>query len=158
VATVLMILLMLIAAALVSTVILIPIGLLLILLSVLLLLPVPLALAGAMVLGWVGLAQIVGRKVLAVLRAREIKPLGEMLVGLLLTAAVAAILWVLHPACCAWPFVILLTSVGLGAVVHTRFGRESCQASQPVPATGVLPAEAMDDEAGQPDVPPAATP
>jgi hypothetical protein len=157
-AMVLMVVLILVAAALIGTVILIPVGLLLILLSILLLVPVPLGLAGALVLGWVGLAELIGHRVLRVLKARNVQPLGATLVGLLITVALAAILWVFQPVCCAWPFVILLTSVGLGAVVHTRFGRQSCRT--PAPAAGTppdeepLPAEAMDDEAGQPDVPP----
>ena len=52
-AAVLMVVIILVAAVLIGTVILIPIGLLLILVSFLVLLPVPLALAGAMILGWV---------------------------------------------------------------------------------------------------------
>jgi hypothetical protein len=160
-AGVLMVIIILVAAALIGTVILIPVGLLLILLSLLVLLPVPVALAGGMILGWVALAQLVGQRVLKVLKARDVKPLGAALVGLLTTVSVAAILWILQPLCCAWLFVLLLSSLGLGAVVHTRFGRESCRASQaaaapatPPAAPDALPPEAMDDEAGQPDVPP----
>jgi cytoskeletal protein CcmA (bactofilin family) len=161
-AMVLMILLILVAAALISTVILIPIGLLLILLSVLLLLPVPLALAGGIVLGWVGVAEVVGRKVAQLLRAGKVSLMGAVFIGLLVTVPVAAVLWVLKPVCCAWPFIILLTSLGLGAVFHTRFGRQACQPpagatkTQVVPADAEpLPADAMDEEVGQPDEPPA---
>ncbi len=157
-AIVLMILIILVAAALISTVILIPIGLLLILLSVLVLLPVPLALAAAMVLGWVGLAELIGRKVVKVLNAGYVRHLGATLVGLLVTVPVAAVLWVAKPVCCAWPFIILLTSVGLGAVIHTRFGKQDCRQSKQQPEPELLPAEAMDEEAGEPDVPPADTP
>jgi cytoskeletal protein CcmA (bactofilin family) len=167
-AAVLMVIIILVAAALIGTVILIPVGLLLILLSVLVLLPVPVALAGAMVLGWVSLAELIGQRVLTVLKVRDVKPLGTTLVGLLVTVSVTAMFWVLKPVCCAWPFAILVSSVGLGAVVHTRFGRENCltpTAPEPVvtgpvitgdPLAGdqALPAEAMDDETGQPDVPP----
>jgi hypothetical protein len=152
-AMVLMILIILVAAALIGTVILIPVGLLLIVLSFLVLLPVPLALMAAMVLGWVGLADLIGEKVLKALKARDVKPLGAVFVGLLITAGLTAVLWILQPACCAWPFVILLTSVGLGAVVHTRFGTQSCRPSQPAVEPDVLPVEAMDEEAGQPDGP-----
>jgi len=157
-AMVLMIIIILIAAALISTVILIPIGLLLILLSVLVLLPVPLALAGAVVLGWVSLAQVVGRKVIKLLNAGYVKPLGATLVGLLVTVPLAAIFWVIKPACCAWPFIILLTSVGVGAAIHTRFGTQNCQNGKPVPPAEALPAEAMDEEDGEPDEPPPTTP
>jgi hypothetical protein len=158
VAAVLLILIVLVAAALISTVILIPIGLLLILLSVLVLLPVPLALMAGMVLGWVSLAQLVGQKVGKVLKSGGLQPLSATLLGLLITVPVAALLWILRPACCAWPFVILLTSVGLGAVFHTRFGRQACDQAKPADRTEVLPAEAMDDEAGDPDLPPDVTP
>ncbi|MCL7454384.1 MAG: polymer-forming cytoskeletal protein [Anaerolineae bacterium] len=151
-AGVLMIVVIMVAAALISTVILIPVGLLLILLSVLLLLPVPVALAGAMVLGWVALAEVIGQRVTGLLRASNVKTLGNVLVGLIITVLVAALLWILKPICCGWPFVILLSSVGLGAVFHTRFGRQSCQ------AMGALPPEAMDEEVGRPDQPPPASP
>jgi cytoskeletal protein CcmA (bactofilin family) len=157
-AVVVMILIILVAAALISTIILIPIGLLLILLSVLVLLPVPLALAGGMVLGWVGLAEMVGQRVLKVLNFRDARPyqrrpLGAVLAGLLVTVPLAAVLWVLRPLCCAWPFILLLTSVGLGAVIHTRFGTQSCRESGPDAQFEALPAEAMDQEAGYPDAP-----
>ena len=154
-AVVLLILLIMVAAALISTVILIPVGLLLILLSVLVLLPVPLALLGGMVLGWVALAQLIGQKVGKALRGGEIQPLAATLLGLIITVPVAAILWVAQSACCAWPFVILLTSIGLGAVFHTRFGTQSCD--QAKSGAEALPAEAMDEEAGAPDLPPDAT-
>jgi hypothetical protein len=153
-AMVLMILFILVAAALISTVILIPVGLLLILVSMLLLLPVPLALAAGMVLGWVAVAEVVGRKVAQLLRGGKVSALGAVFIGLLVTVPPAALLWALKPVCCGWPFIILLTSVGLGGVFHTRFGRQSCQ----TPAESApLPAEAMDEEAGQPDVPPPAS-
>jgi cytoskeletal protein CcmA (bactofilin family) len=159
-ATVLVILIILLAAALISTVILIPIGLLLILLSVLVLLPVPLALVGAVVLGWVGLAELIGQRALKLLKAGPAGSLGAVLVGLLISVLLAATLWVIKPVCCAWPYVILLTSVGLGAVIHTRFGRQSCRPSGPAAGQGPravepepLPVAAMDEEAGQPDGP-----
>lgn len=153
-AAVLMILIILVAALLMSTVVLIPIGLLLLLLAVLVLLPVPLALAGAVLLGWAGLAEVVGQRVLHALKAREIKTLGSVLVGMLLTGAVVAMLWIVEPVCCGWLLAVLLSSVGLGAVFHTRFGRQPCQRGQaPASAGDTLPLEAMDDEAGEPDVP-----
>ncbi|NLF11830.1 MAG: polymer-forming cytoskeletal protein [Anaerolineaceae bacterium] len=153
-AAVLMILIILVAALLMSTVVLIPIGLLLLLLAGLVLLPVPLALVGAVMLGWVGLAEVVGQRVLHALKAREIKTLGSVLVGMLLTGALVAMLWIVEPVCCGWLLAVLLSSVGLGAAFHTRFGRQPCQRGQAVaPAGDTLPPEAMDDEAGEPDVP-----
>ena len=98
---------------------------------------------------------------LQLLKVADVKPLGATLVGLLITVVLAAVLWIAKPVCCAWPFVILLSSLGLGAVVQTRFGREGCRAQNATPAppaaADVLPAEAMDDEAGQPDLPPDAS-
>jgi cytoskeletal protein CcmA (bactofilin family) len=159
VAAVLLILIILVAAALISTVILIPIGLLLILLSVLVLLPVPLALMGGMVLGWVALAELIGQRLARLLKTAPLQPLGAALLGLLVTVPLAATLWIAQPACCAWPFIILLTSLGLGAVFHTRFGKQDCLQAKTVTAPPeVLPAEAMDEEAGAPDLPPDVTP
>ncbi|MFC2036679.1 polymer-forming cytoskeletal protein [Chloroflexota bacterium] len=152
-AVVLMILIILVAAALIATIILIPFGLLLILLSVLVLLPVPLALAGGMVLGWIGLAEMVGRKVLKALNASRATPLSAVFAGLLVTVPFVALLWIVNPLCCAWPFVILLTSVGLGAVIHTRFGTQSCRQSPRPAGSDALPLDAMDEEVGLPDVP-----
>jgi len=160
-AIVLMIVVILVGALMMGTVILIPIGLLVILLSVLVLLPVPLALIGGIVLGWVGLAQLIGQKLLKALKAAEPSPLGATLLGLLITVAAAVVLWILQPGCCAWPYIILLTSIGLGAVIHTRFGTRSCQGQPAAPVRGAapvealpveaLPVEAMDEEAGRPD-------
>jgi hypothetical protein len=152
-AVVLMVLIILVAALMIGTIILIPIGLLLILLSVLVLLPVPLALIGGVVLGWVGLAETIGRRLLAVLNVDSVKPLGAVIAGLVVTVPLAALLWVIQPACCAWPFIILLTSVGLGAVIHTRFGTQSCRGSGPHEQFEALPPDAMDEEIGRPDVP-----
>jgi cytoskeletal protein CcmA (bactofilin family) len=153
-AVVLMVVIVMIAAALISTVILIPIGLLMMLLSGLILLPVPLLLMAAMGFGWVALAEVVGRWVGRVLRAGPMQPVGAVLVGLLVTVPLAALLTVAWPVCCGWPFVMLLTSVGVGAVIHTRFGRQVCdRAGAPAarPVAGPLPPEAMDEEAGAPD-------
>lgn len=153
VAAILMVVVILVAAALISTVVLIPVGLLLILLSGLVLLPVPLILAGAVILGWVSLAENLGRKVLSLVKIANARPLGAVLVGLLLTVSLAATLWVIEPLCCAWPFVILLTSIGVGGVIHSRFGRQHCRGATPSVADDALPIEAMDEESGQPDLP-----
>ncbi|MFC2015556.1 polymer-forming cytoskeletal protein [Chloroflexota bacterium] len=150
-AIVLMIVIILIGAVLIGTVILIPFGLLLVLLSVLVLLPVPLVLAGGMMLGWVGLADLVGQKALGAARSQNAKPLGTTVVGLLVTVPLAGVLWLVSPLCCGWLFVVLLTSVGLGSVIHTRFGTQGCQGASKAPDSQVLPAEAMDEEAGRPD-------
>ena len=152
-AVVLMVVIILVAALMIGTIILIPFGLLLILLSVLILLPVPLALVSGVILGWVGLAETVGRRLLGALNVDSVKPLGAVIAGLVVTVPLAALLWVIQPACCAWPFIILLTSVGLGAVIHTRFGTQSCQSSGPHEQLEALPVDAMDEEVGYPDGP-----
>lgn len=151
VAGVVVILIILLGALLVGTVILIPIGILLMLLSWLVLLPVPLALVGGMVLGWVAMAQLIGQKVLHALRIHSTAPVGAVLVGMVITVAIAVVLWIVRPLCCAWPFVILLTSMGLGAVFHTRFGTRRCGPGRAKATSEALPPEAMDQETGQPD-------
>jgi hypothetical protein len=117
------------------------------------LLPVPLALAGAMTLGWVSLADLIGRKVLGILRMNDVKPLPAVLIGLLITVSVATMLWILKPMCCGWPFLTLLTSLGLGAVFHTRFGTQSCRHARQGARAEPLTADRMDEEIGQADVP-----
>jgi cytoskeletal protein CcmA (bactofilin family) len=154
VAAVLMMVVVLLAAALIGTVILIPIGLLLMMLSVLLLVPVPLLLAGGMIQGWVGLADLLGQKVMQALKIQDGKPVGSVLVGMLLTVGIAASFWLIAPVCGGWPVIILLTSLGLGAVIHTRFGTRDCRLAPASVVSDVLPPEAMDEEEGQPDTSP----
>jgi hypothetical protein len=84
--------------------------------------------------------------------------LSAALVGLVITVSLAGGLWLVMPLCCGWPFVILLTSVGLGAVIHTRFGTQQCESSATAAGPSPLPIEAMDDEAGLPDGPVNGTP
>jgi cytoskeletal protein CcmA (bactofilin family) len=157
-AMVLMILIILVAAALISTVILIPIGLLLILISFLVLLPAPVVLAGGMILGWIGLSELVGQKVLKALKAAPAQPLVSTVVGLLITVLLAAVLWIISPVCCGFLFVVLVSSIGLGAVIHTRFGTQGCHQSQVPAVAQPLPAQEMDKEAGKADTPMAGTP
>jgi len=167
-AVILLALIVVVAAALMATVVLIPVGLALIVLGVLLLAVVPLALAAGMLFGWVALAGWVGQKVLAALKAQKIRPVAAVVVGLLATGWLPAVLWLIEPCCLAWPVVILITSLGLGAVILTRFGTrrglpttppaapvaaDTLPAGSPPP---VLPAQGMDQEVGQPDGPPAA--
>ena len=155
-AIVLLAVLAVVSAALMATVILIPVGLVLLLLGMLLLAVVPVALAVGMLLGWVALADLVGQKILAALKTQKITPLAAVIVGLLATVWLPALLWSIQSCCLAWPVVILLTSLGLGAVILTRFGTRHClPGSRPAsPAEPpVLPASEMDQEAGQPDSP-----
>jgi len=139
-----------------ATVILIPVGLVLILLGVLLLFVVPLTLAVGMLLGWVALAEAVGQKLLGALKVQNAAPVAAVVVGLLATVWLPAVLWLIQPCCLAWPVVVLLTSLGLGAVILTRFGTRRCLPTK-LPAAAAEPpaltAGEMDREAGQPDVP-----
>lgn len=150
-AMVLMILIILLAAVLVSTVILIPVGLLLILLSGLVLLPVPLALAGAVVLGWVGLAELIGRKVFKALHRETIGSVGAVLVGLLITVSLSALLWIVKPLCCAWPFVFLVSSVGLGAVIYPFLERSRARLPQPSQEAPSGSSQTLDQEESHTD-------
>jgi cytoskeletal protein CcmA (bactofilin family) len=147
-----------VSGALMATVILIPVGLVLILLGVLLLFVVPLTLAVGMLLGWVALAEAVGQKLLGAIKVQSAAPVAAVVVGLLATVWLPAVLWLIEPCCLAWPVVVLLTSLGLGAVILTRFGTRRCLPTKlpAVPAEPpVLPVGEMDQEAGQPDIPPA---
>ncbi len=155
-AVVLLAVIAVVSVALMATVILIPVGLVLLLLGTLLLAVVPVALAIGMLLGWVALAELVGQKILAALKAQKITPLAAVVVGLLATVWLPALLWSIQSCCLAWPVVILLTSLGLGAAILTRFGTRPCLSASRSASTAeppVLPASEMDQEAGQPDSP-----
>lgn len=158
VAALLLAVLSVVGATLSATIILLPLGIVLILLGVLLLLPAPLALAAGLIVGWVGLAELLGRRVLGLLRVRDVSPLAAVVLGLALTILLPALLSLSDVCCIAWPAVVLLvSSLGLGSVVLTRFGTRTCfPARGPLapPAAGqgeALPPEAMDAEAGLPD-------
>lgn len=148
-AMVLMILIILLAALLISTVILIPVGLLLILLSGLVLLPVPLALTAAIVLGWVGLAELIGRRIFKALNREAIGSIGAVLVGLLITVSLSALLWIIKPVCCAWPFIILMSSIGLGAVIYPLLERSRARFPQPSQEAPSVSAPTLDQEEDQ---------
>jgi hypothetical protein len=151
-AALLLAVLVVIGATLSATIILLPIGLLLILLGVLLLLPVPLALLGGTILGWVSLADLLGRKVLRRLGLRSVSTLGAVVAGLALTIWLPALLFLSDVCCIGWPLVVMLiSSIGVGSVVLTRFGTRPCFAAARK-ADEPLPAEAMDEEAGKPDI------
>ena len=83
-----------------------------------------LALLIAAVLGWISLGLIVGLKVLEVLKVRNVTPVVAVAVGSTILSLLAAALWIISGCCLGWPFVGLVGSFGLGAVVLTRFGRQ----------------------------------
>ncbi len=103
-------------------------------------------------LGWVAAGQIVGRKILRVLKAGPSSPMREALVGIALMTLVAM-------APCAGPLLVfLVVSWGLGAVILTRLGtipypglvRTSAAGStDPAAPAGVAP-EGQDQAIGGP--------
>jgi hypothetical protein len=78
--------------------------------------------AAAIVLGWIALGYIVGTRLTAYLRLREISPAVAAGFG-------TAGLWLLSSAlggipCIGWVAGVVLSAVGLGAVTLTRFGTQ----------------------------------
>lgn len=91
-----------------------------------------LALSAAGLFGWIAVGGVVGERLLRALNAREIAPLwaaglGALLITLIGTGLSSA--FCLAPL--GWLMIFALGSVGLGAVVLTRFGTTTY-----VPATG----------------------
>ncbi len=86
-----------------------------------------LALAG--VFGWIAVGRVVGEKILEALKTKEILPVVAVIVGVFLLALLSAVPFV---GGLAWLFVATL---GIGAVVLTRFGTRAYPAPAVVPAT-----------------------
>jgi hypothetical protein len=123
----------LVSATLVITVCLLPFGGL-----------VFLAALVAGVFGWIALGLIVGLRVLEQLKARDITPVMGAMAGSAILSLIAAAIWIISECCLGWPFVILVGSFGLGAVVLTRFGT---QEYVPPQATEAAPVPVVEDEA-----------
>jgi len=96
-----------------------------------------LALLVAGVFGWTALGFIIGLKVLEQVNARDVAPVKGVLVGGATLSLITAALWIVADCCLGWPFVIVVGSFGLGAVVLTRFGT---QEYIPAPAATTTPA------------------
>jgi hypothetical protein len=99
----------------------------------------------AAVFGWIALGLIVGLRVLEQLKARNVTPVGGTMVGAAVLSLIAAAIWIVSDCCLGWPFVILVGSFGLGAVVLTRFGTREYVPAQAGEATPV-PTEADEAE------------
>jgi hypothetical protein len=96
------------------------------------------------VFGWIALGLIVGLRVLEQLNARNVTPAMGAMVGGAILSSIAAAIWIVSDCCLGWPFVVLVGSFGLGAVVLTRFGRREYVPSQVAEAA---PVPVVEDEA-----------
>lgn len=74
------------------------------------------ALAAAWIFGWIAVGYLAGQKILEALKVREILPVLAVIVGLLLLAIVGEV------PCLGGLVSLLIGTLGVGAVVLTRFG------------------------------------
>lgn len=81
-----------------------------------------LALASAVIFGWIALGLLIGNRLLAALNVRHFTPAVAAGVGTLLISLLAGIFDLIP--CVGWLIPILLGAVGLGAVILTRFGTQ----------------------------------
>lgn len=103
-----------------------------------------LALLIACIFGWTALGLIVGLRILEQLNSRNVTPVMGVAVGSVILSLITAVLWIITDCCLGWPFVILVGSFGLGAVVLTRFGTQEyvpAPESPAAPQPSVLLAE-----------------
>ena len=78
-----------------------------------------LALAVAMIVGWIAVGLWAGQRLLAALKVRGTSALVEVALGVFLITIVGRLPW-----CIGSLFSLVVGSIGLGAVVLTRFGRQ----------------------------------
>ena len=134
------------AAILAVTICLAPIAILLILLG-----------AVAWIFAWIALGWLVGQRILEALKLRNPSPLLEAILGIILIT----LLWRAIP-CLGWLFWFIITSLGLGAIVLTRFGtqnyvsRNGAPPAPPQPPSALLPPASPSEQAVAPTAPPAA--
>ena len=96
-----------------------------------------LATAVAWLFGWIGLGWLVGRRLLAALKAKDVAPVWEAGLGVFLITLLVAM------PCIGWLVWLVGGAFGLGAVVLTRFGSQRYNGTQPAPPPeppDVLPA------------------
>lgn len=105
-----------------------------------------LALLIAGVFGWIALGLIVGLKVLEQLNASNVTPVMGVVVGGAILSLITAALWIVADCCPGLPFVILVGSFGLGAVVLTRFGTQEYVPAPEAPAAPQSPVSLAEDE------------
>ncbi|MCC6190545.1 MAG: hypothetical protein IT318_16070, partial [Anaerolineales bacterium] len=110
--------------------------------------------AAALLLGLIALGQLVGARLASALRLYQITPAVSAALGTgllwLVTSAVGAV------ACVGWVAWVLLASVGLGAVILTRFGTRPYLGSVTVPPPPPPPVP-VEPPVASPAEPPAAS-
>lgn len=74
------------------------------------------ALAAAWIFGWIAVGYLAGQKVLEALKAHEILPVLAVVLGIIILAIVGEV------PCLGWLVSLLVGTLGIGAVVLTRFG------------------------------------
>lgn len=79
-----------------------------------------LALAVGLTLGWIGVGLWIGERLLEALRLRPASSIPALALGIAVITVLANL-----PFCIGFLFWLILGSIGLGAVVATRFGTES---------------------------------
>lgn len=88
----------------------------------------------ALLVGWLAVGLWLGERILAVLKVRDATALGQVALGVFLVTLLARL-----PFCIGFLFLVILGSLGLGAVVLTRFGTQAVgQAPQPPPTNADL--------------------
>jgi hypothetical protein len=106
-----------------------------------------LALGAASILGWIGAAVWLGQRLLGALKLRTASSIGEVLAGVVLITLLSRL------PCIGWLFWIVFASIGLGAVVLTRFGTQDSRGPTSTPRLGPpaplapAPAASLDVEA-----------
>lgn len=88
-----------------------------------------LLLLGGLVMGWIGVGLSVGRRLLDALGVRPASSLGGVIAGVLLITVLAGL-----PLCIGFFIWLIVGSIGLGAVVLTRFGTQSADGDVPSPS------------------------
>ncbi len=70
----------------------------------------------AILFGWIAVGLVLGQKALEALKVKEASPLVAVVLGILIMTGVSQI------PCLGWLLALLVASLGLGAVILTRFG------------------------------------
>jgi hypothetical protein len=96
---------------------------------------IALALTLAWLVGWIALGRLAGDKVLRALKRQEIVPVIAVVVGIILLALIGVVPVI------GWFIALLVSTLGIGAVVLTRFGTRAypTQSLAPVPVAPSVP-------------------
>jgi len=96
---------------------------------------VAVATLAAILFGWTAVGLLVGQRLLAALKVQEMNQLVAVLMGVLLISLLTAV------PCLGWLFAVVVGSLGLGAVVLTRFGTMAYPPPAPAPVASAEPGE-----------------